>query len=149
MVATLPVAVPESARAVGEFYVSAALGCVRSVDVFHRLSRFLVYRPDPDFATLRDRTTSKIKKTMYSVFSLGWRHSNRHWQHYERAYLILAGFATPLVLSVHTIVSFDFAVSVIPGWHTTIFPPYFVAGPFSPGFAMVQNVLIFVRRSST
>jgi len=101
----------------------------------------------PDLATLRDRTTSKIKKTIYSVFSLGWRHSNRHWQHYERAYLILAGFATPLVLSVHTIVSFDFAVSVIPGWHTTIFPPYFVAGAVFSGFAMVQNVLIFVRQA--
>jgi molybdopterin-containing oxidoreductase family membrane subunit len=100
----------------------------------------------PDLATLRDRTTNKIKKTIYSIFSLGWRHSNRHWQHYERAYLILAGFATPLVLSVHTIVSFDFAVSVIPGWHTTIFPPYFVAGAVFSGFAMVQNVLIFVRQ---
>jgi Ni/Fe-hydrogenase subunit HybB-like protein len=101
----------------------------------------------PDLATLRDRTTSKIKKTIYSIFSLGWRHSNRHWQHYERAYLILAGFATPLVLSVHTIVSFDFAVSVLPGWHSTIFPPYFVAGAVFSGFAMVQNVLIFVRQS--
>ncbi len=101
----------------------------------------------PDFATLRDRTASPIKKTLYSVFSLGWRHSHRHWQHYERAYLILAGFATPLVLSVHTIVSFDFAVSVIPGWHTTIFPPYFVAGAVFSGFAMVQNVLIVVRQT--
>ncbi len=99
----------------------------------------------PDLATLRDRTKNKIKKIAYSVLSLGWRHSNRHWQHYERAYLILAGFATPLVLSVHTIVSFDFAVSVVPGWHTTIFPPYFVAGAVFSGFAMVQNVLIIVR----
>lgn len=101
----------------------------------------------PDFATLRDRTNKKIKKTIYSILSLGWRHSSRHWQHYEKAYMILAGFATPLVLSVHTIVSFDFAVSVIPGWHTTIFPPYFVAGAVFSGFAMVQNVLIFVRGS--
>ncbi len=100
----------------------------------------------PDLATLRDRTTSKVKKVLYSAFSLGWRHSHRHWQHYERAYLILAGFATPLVLSVHTIVSFDFAVSVIPGWHTTIFPPYFVAGAVFSGFAIVQNVLVAVRR---
>ena len=100
----------------------------------------------PDLATLRDRTTSKVKKTLYAAFSLGWRHSHRHWHHYERAYLILAGFATPLVLSVHTIVSFDFAVSVIPGWHTTIFPPYFVAGAVFSGFAMVQNVLVVVRR---
>lgn len=101
----------------------------------------------PDLATLRDRTQNAVKKIIYSVLSLGWRHSNRHWQHYERAYLILAGFATPLVLSVHTIVSFDFAVSVIPGWHTTIFPPYFVAGAVFSGFAMVQNVLIFVRQA--
>ncbi len=101
----------------------------------------------PDLATLRDRTTNAVKKVAYSVLSLGWRHSNRHWQHYERAYLILAGFATPLVLSVHTIVSFDFAVAVIPGWHTTIFPPYFVAGAVFSGFAMVQNVLIIVRQT--
>lgn len=100
----------------------------------------------PDLATLRDRTTRPLKKLVYSIFSLGWRYSNRHWHHYERAYLILAGFATPLVLSVHTIVSFDFAVSVIPGWHTTIFPPYFVAGAVFSGFAMVQNSLIVVRR---
>lgn len=100
----------------------------------------------PDFAILRDRTTNKLKKIIYSIFSLGWRHSNRHWRHYEMSYLILAGFATPLVLSVHTIVSFDFAVSVMPGWHTTIFPPYFVAGAVFSGFAMVQNVLIFIRK---
>ncbi len=100
----------------------------------------------PDLATLRDRATSKIKKTIYSIFSLGWRHSNRHWQHYEMVYLVLAGFATPLVLSVHTIVSFDFAVSILPGWHSTIFPPYFVAGAVFSGFAMVQNVLIFIRK---
>jgi len=100
----------------------------------------------PDLATLRDRTTNKILKTIYSILSLGWRHSGRHWQHYEMAYLILAGFATPLVLSVHTIVSFDFAVSIMPGWHTTIFPPYFVAGAVFSGFAMVQNVLIIIRK---
>ncbi len=100
----------------------------------------------PDFATLRDRTQSKIKKIIYSITSLGWRHSNRHWQNYELTYLILAGFATPLVLSVHTIVSFDFAVAILPGWHTTIFPPYFVAGAVFSGFAMVQNVLIFIRK---
>lgn len=100
----------------------------------------------PDFATLRDRTTSKIKKTIYSLFSLGWRHSHRHWLHYEKAYTLLAGFATPLVLSVHTIVSFDFAVSLLPGWHSTIFPPYFVAGAIFSGFAMVATVLILVRK---
>lgn len=100
----------------------------------------------PDFATLRDRTTNKLKKIIYSITSLGWRHSNRHWQNYEMMYLILAGFATPLVLSVHTIVSFDFAVAILPGWHATIFPPYFVAGAVFSGFAMVQNVLIFIRK---
>jgi len=100
----------------------------------------------PDLATLRDKTTSKIKKTIYSVLSLGWTNSNRNWSNYERAYLILAGISTPLVLSVHTIVSFDFAVSVIPGWHTTIFPPYFVAGAIFSGFGMVSTVLIIVRK---
>ncbi len=100
----------------------------------------------PDFATLRDRTASKIKKVIYQIFSLGWRHSHRDWQHYEKSYVLLAGFATPLVLSVHTIVSFDFAVSILPGWHTTIFPPYFVAGAIFSGFAMVVTVLVFVRK---
>ncbi len=100
----------------------------------------------PDLAMLRDRTKNKIKKIIYSIFSLGWRHSNKHWNHYEMMYLVLAGFATPLVLSVHTIVSFDFAVSILPGWHTTIFPPYFVAGAVFSGFAMVQNVLIVIRK---
>jgi molybdopterin-containing oxidoreductase family membrane subunit len=100
----------------------------------------------PDFATLRDKTTSKIKKVIYSVFSLGWRHSHRHWQHYEKAYTIFAGLATPLVLSVHTVVSFDFATAVIPGWHTTIFPPYFVAGAIFSGFAMVVTCLLFLRK---
>jgi molybdopterin-containing oxidoreductase family membrane subunit len=100
----------------------------------------------PDFATLRDRSTNKIKKTIYAVFSLGWRSSNKHWKHYEKVYMILAGLATPLVLSVHTVVSWDFAVAVIPGWHSTIFPPYFVAGAIFSGFAMVSTVLIFVRK---
>jgi molybdopterin-containing oxidoreductase family membrane subunit len=100
----------------------------------------------PDFATLRDRSTDKIKKVIYSVFSLGWRHSNRHWQHYEKAYMILAGLATPLVLSVHTVVSFDFATAVLPGWHSTIFPPYFVAGAIFSGFAMVVTCLVFLRK---
>lgn len=100
----------------------------------------------PDFANLRDRAKNRIKKIIYTITSLGWRGSNRHWQNYEMVYLILAGFATPLVLSVHTIVSFDFAVSILPGWHSTIFPPYFVAGAVFSGFAMVQNVLILVRK---
>ncbi|MCL4511079.1 MAG: polysulfide reductase NrfD [Bacteroidetes bacterium] len=100
----------------------------------------------PDLASMRDRTTNKFKKAVYSVLSLGWRFSNKHWQHYEKTYVILAGLATPLVLSVHSIVSFDFAVSILPGWHTTIFPPYFVAGAIFSGFAMVMTVLIIVRK---
>ena len=82
----------------------------------------------PDLATLRDRTTSKVGRVIYGIFALGWRGSAMHWHRYETAYLLLAGLATPLVVSVHTVVSFDFAVSLIPGWHTTVFPPYFVAG---------------------
>src|ERR1700686_4035581 len=89
----------------------------------------------PDLATLRDRATSKIKQVVFGILSLGWRGSARHWSNYEKAYLILAAISTPLVLSVHSIVSFDFATSVIPGWHTTIFPPYFVAGAIFSGFA--------------
>jgi Ni/Fe-hydrogenase subunit HybB-like protein len=100
----------------------------------------------PDLATMRDRATTKVRRFAYGLFSLGWRGSTRHWQHYEKAYLLLAGLATPLVLSVHTIVSFDFAVSQLPGWHTTIFPPYFVAGAIFSGFAMVLTLLIPIRK---
>ena len=100
----------------------------------------------PDLATMRDRTKGRIARAVYGLFALGWRGSNRHWQHYERAYLLLAGLSTPLVLSVHTIVSFDFAVSQVPGWHTTIFPPYFVAGAIFSGFAMVLTLMIPVRK---
>lgn len=99
----------------------------------------------PDLATLRDRATSKFRRFGYSVFSLGWSGSARHWHRYERAYLILAGLATPLVLSVHSVVSFDFATSQIPGWHTTIFPPYFVAGAIFSGFAMVVTLAVPAR----
>ena len=99
----------------------------------------------PDFATIRDRCTSSIKRTIYGIVALGWRGSNRHWQHYERAYLIFAGISTPLVLSVHSVVSFDFATSVMPGWHTTIFPPYFVAGAIFSGFAMVMTLMVLAR----
>ncbi len=99
----------------------------------------------PDLATVRDRAKSKLSKLAYGIFALGWRGSNRHWQHYEKAYLLLAGLATPLVLSVHTIVSFDFAASQLPGWHTTIFPPYFVAGAIFSGFGMVLTLLIPMR----
>jgi molybdopterin-containing oxidoreductase family membrane subunit len=99
----------------------------------------------PDLATIRDRAKTTIRQKVYGFFALGWRGSNRHWQHYEIAYLTLAGLATPLVLSVHSIVSMDFAVSQIPGWHTTIFPPYFVAGAIFSGFAMVITLMVICR----
>ncbi|MFT3839467.1 MAG: polysulfide reductase NrfD [Myxococcaceae bacterium] len=99
----------------------------------------------PDFATLRDRATVRWRQLFYGILSLGWRGSMRHWVTYEKAYQILAAFSAPLVLSVHTIVSFDFAVSQLPGWHTTIFPPYFVAGAIFSGFAMVLTLMIPAR----
>jgi Ni/Fe-hydrogenase subunit HybB-like protein len=102
----------------------------------------------PDLATFRDRNAirgNKIKTIIYGVLSLGWRGSARQWHRYERAYLILAGLATPLVFSVHSVVSFDFATSQLPGWHTTIFPPYFVAGAIFSGFAMVLTLLLPLR----
>ena len=99
----------------------------------------------PDLATLRDRATDRVKRFAYGLFALGWRGSARHWQRFERAYLILAALATPLVLSVHSVVSFDFAVSQVPGWHTTIFPPYFVAGAIFSGFAMVVTIMVPAR----
>ena len=100
----------------------------------------------PDFATLRNRAKNRIVKSVWTFVSLGWTGANRHWHRYEKAYLILAGISTPLVLSVHTIVSFDFAVSVMPGWHTTIFPPYFVAGAIFSGFGMVLTLMILARK---
>jgi len=96
----------------------------------------------PDLSTLRDRATTRLRFYIYGLLSLGWRSSNRHWHRFEFAYLLLASLATPLVLSVHSVVSFDFAVSIMPGWHTTIFPPYFVAGAIFGGFAMVLLLLI-------
>ncbi|MBT7616184.1 MAG: polysulfide reductase NrfD [Calditrichaeota bacterium] len=99
----------------------------------------------PDLATFRDRAKNRIKKTIFGVLSLGWRGGNKQWKHYELAYLLLAGISTPLVLSVHSVVSTDFAVSIIPGWHTTIFPPYFVAGAIFSGFAMVLTLSIIAR----
>ena len=99
----------------------------------------------PDLATLRDRAKSAIRGALYGLFALGWTNSNRGWSNYEKAYLILAGLSTPLVLSVHSIVSFDFAVSQVPGWHTTIFPPYFVAGAIFSGFGMVLTLMIPLR----
>jgi molybdopterin-containing oxidoreductase family membrane subunit len=100
----------------------------------------------PDLATMRDRAKGRLAQLGYGIFALGWRGSTRHWHHYEIAYMLLAGLATPLVLSVHTIVSFDFAVSQLPGWHTTIFPPYFVAGAIFSGFGMVLTLLIPLRK---
>jgi molybdopterin-containing oxidoreductase family membrane subunit len=99
----------------------------------------------PDFATLRDRAQNRTRRLVYGALALGWRGANRHWQNYERAYLILAALSTPLVLSVHSVVSFDFATSLMPGWHTTIFPPYFVAGAVFSGFAMVMTLMLITR----
>jgi molybdopterin-containing oxidoreductase family membrane subunit len=100
----------------------------------------------PDVATLRDRATKLWQKKIYGMMALGWRGSAAHWQRHQSAYLLLAGLATPLVLSVHSVVSFDFAVAIVPGWHSTIFPPYFVAGAIYSGFAMVLNIVIPVRK---
>jgi molybdopterin-containing oxidoreductase family membrane subunit len=99
----------------------------------------------PDLATLRDKAKARFVKVSYGALALGWRGSARHWQRYEHIYLLLAGLATPLVLSVHTVVSFDFAIGIVPGWHTTIFPPYFVAGAIYDGFAMVLTLAIPLR----
>jgi molybdopterin-containing oxidoreductase family membrane subunit len=100
----------------------------------------------PDLATLRDQATNKFVKFFYGLLAMGWRGSARHWQRYQTAYLLLAGLATPLVVSVHSVVSFDFAVSQLPGWHTTVFPPYFVAGAVFSGFAMVLTLTIPLRK---
>ncbi len=99
----------------------------------------------PDLGTMRDNAKTKLAQYFFGIISLGWRGSVRHWMRYETASLLLAGLATPLVLSVHTVISFDFAVAVLPGWHTTIFPPYFVAGAIYSGFAMVITLAIPIR----
>jgi Ni/Fe-hydrogenase subunit HybB-like protein len=100
----------------------------------------------PDLATLRDRAKKRVAKVIYGILAMGWRGSAVHWHRYELASLLLAGLATPLVVSVHTVVSFDFAVALVPGWHTTIFPPYFVAGAIYSGFAMVMTLAIPIRK---
>ena len=100
----------------------------------------------PDLATLRDRSTSRVGRVVYGMLAMGWRGSARHWSRYEVASLLLAGLCTPLVVSVHTVVSFDFSVAIVPGWHSTIFPPYFVAGAIYGGFAMVLTLAIPLRR---
>ena len=99
----------------------------------------------PDLATLRDRSQHRLGRVIYGILAMGWRGSARHWQRYQTAYLLLAGLAAPLVISVHTVVSFDFAVALVPGWHTTVFPPYFVAGAVYAGFAMVLTLVIPLR----
>ena len=99
----------------------------------------------PDFATMREKAVSPYTKQIYGLLAMGWRGSARHWKRYEALYILLAGIATPLVLSVHTVVSFDFAIAIVPGWHTTIFPPYFVAGAIYSGFAMVLVLAIPIR----
>ncbi len=101
----------------------------------------------PDLATLRDRAKKRWQQLIFGMLSMGWRNSARHWHRYQSTYLLLAGLATPLVLSVHTVVSFDFAVAIVPGWHTTIFPPYFVAGAIYSGFAMVLTLAIPLRKA--
>jgi Ni/Fe-hydrogenase subunit HybB-like protein len=100
----------------------------------------------PDLATLRDRASRRLPRIAYGILAMGWRGSAIHWKRYEMAYWLLAGLATPLVISVHTVVSFDFAIAIVPGWHSTIFPPYFVAGAIYSGFAMVMTLAIPIRR---
>src|SRR5438477_8892201 len=99
----------------------------------------------PDIASLRDRARARLAQVAYGMLALGWRGSARHWQRYEQAYYLFAALATPLVVSVHSVVSSDFAVSIVPGWHSTIFPPYSVAGAIYAGFAMVLTIAIILR----
>jgi Ni/Fe-hydrogenase subunit HybB-like protein len=135
-----------NANAIWQNFKSPLLWDVFAVSTYFTVSVLFWYLGlVPDLATLRDRCKSGIKKAMYGLFALGWRGGNRQWNHYEMAYLLLAALSTPLVLSVHSVVSFDFATSVVPGWHTTIFPPYFVAGAIFGGFAMVLTLMIPAR----
>ncbi len=126
---------------------SALLWDVFAISTYFTVSLLFWYSGlVPDFATIRDRAKTKLRKRLYGLASFGWTGTAKNWQRFESLCLVLAGLSTPLVLSVHTIVSFDFATSVIPGWHATIFPPYFVAGAVFSGFAMVQTLLILVRK---
>lgn len=137
--------VPNS-NAIWQNFRSPLLWDVFAVSTYFTVSILFWYTGlIPDLATIRDRCTTKIKKFFYGILALGWRGGNRQWRHYEMAYLLLAGLSTPLVLSVHSVVSFDFATSVIPGWHATIFPPYFVAGAIFGGFAMVLTIMLPAR----
>jgi molybdopterin-containing oxidoreductase family membrane subunit len=135
-----------NANAIWQNFKSPLLWDVFAVSTYFTISLIFWYLGMiPDLATIRDRCKPGIRKFFYGIFALGWRGGNRQWSHYEVAYLILAAISTPLVLSVHSIVSFDFATSVIPGWHSTIFPPYFVAGAVFGGFAMVLTIMIPAR----
>lgn len=138
---------PNSRGALWPNFNSALLWDVFAISTYFTVSLLFWYSGlIPDFATVRDRAKTKLRKRLYGLSSFGWTGTAKNWQRWEALSLVLAGLATPLVLSVHTIVSFDFATSVIPGWHTTIFPPYFVAGAIFSGFAMVQTLLIILRR---
>ncbi len=135
-----------NANAIWQNFKSPLLWDVFAVSTYFTVSVIFWYLGlVPDLATLRDRCKPGLRKALYGLFALGWRGANRHWSHYETAYMLLAALSTPLVLSVHSVVSFDFATSVVPGWHTTIFPPYFVAGAIFGGFAMVLTLMIPVR----
>ena len=135
-----------NANAIWQNFRSPLLWDVFAVSTYFTVSLIFWYLGlIPDLASLRDRATTRLRQMAYGLLALGWRGSNRHWTHYEKTYLILAGISTPLVLSVHSVVSFDFATSIVPGWHTTIFPPYFVAGAIFGGFAMVLTLLIPFR----
>jgi Ni/Fe-hydrogenase subunit HybB-like protein len=125
---------------------SALVWDVFAVSTYFTVSVFFWYTGlVPDLATLRDRASYRATKIIFGVLALGWRGSTNHWRNYHSAYLLLAGLSTPLVLSVHSVVSFDFSTAIVPGWHSTIFPPYFVAGAVYSGFAMVLNILIPLR----
>ena len=142
---TLPY--PNSRGALWPNFNSPLLWDVFAISTYFTVSLLFWYSGlIPDVATLRDRAKKKWRKMFYGVAAFGWTGSTKHWQRHEALSLVLAGLATPLVLSVHTIVSFDFATSVVPGWHTTIFPPYFVAGAIFSGFAMVQTLLVVTRK---
>jgi Ni/Fe-hydrogenase subunit HybB-like protein len=126
---------------------SALVWDVFAVSTYLTVSIFFWYTGlVPDAASLRDRATNRLTRTIFGFLALGWRGSARHWRNYQSAYLLLAGLSTPLVLSVHSVVSFDFSTAIVPGWHSTIFPPYFVAGAVYSGFAMVLNIVIPLRK---
>ena len=135
-----------NANGIWQNFKSPLLWDVFAVSTYFTISLIFWYLGMvPDLATLRDRCKPGLRKILYGLVALGWRGGNRQWSHYETAYLLLAALATPLVLSVHSVVSFDFATSVVPGWHTTIFPPYFVAGAIFGGFAMVLTIMVPAR----